>query len=265
MTYSVPRVLVTRAAHQAAKLSEGLRAAGLEPIEVPVLEIHPPASFDPLDFALRNLPEYDCLILTSANAVRALVERAAACNVILSNGPPVAAVGKATADAARQAGLSVAVTPNDYVAESLIQALSGRASGQRILLARAAIARDIIPDALRAAGAGVQVVDAYQNAIPEGALMKLRSALSIGIDVATFTSSSSAGHLADVASAAGVAFPFDNVKAISIGPITSRTLRELGWEPAAEASPHDIPGLIAAVKQTLNSEPWNRNKPTASF
>jgi uroporphyrinogen-III synthase len=70
------RVLVTRAAHQAGKLSEGLRALGVEPVEVPVLEIRPPASFEPFDAALRQLDSYDWLILTSANAVRALVERA---------------------------------------------------------------------------------------------------------------------------------------------------------------------------------------------
>ncbi len=108
-------------------------------------------------------------------------------------------------------------------------------SGRRFLLARAATARDVIPDALRAAGAFVDVVDAYRNAIPEAAPEKLRQAVAAGLDAATFTSSSSARHLAEVARAAGIAFPLENVAAISIGPVTSETLRELGWEPAAEA------------------------------
>jgi uroporphyrinogen-III synthase len=242
------RILVTRAAHQAGKLSEGLRGVGAEPVEVPILEIQPPSSFDPLDSALRNLSTYDWLILTSANAVHALVERVAASRLVLDGAmPQVAAVGKATADSARQAGLSVALTPKEYVAESLIDALADLAVGKRILLARAAIARDIIPDFLRAAGAIVDVVDAYQNAIPPAAPGQLRAALASRIDAATFTSSSSATHLADVARTAGIAFPFAGVKAISIGPITSATLRELGWPPDAEADPHDIPGLIAAV------------------
>jgi uroporphyrinogen-III synthase len=242
------RILVTRAAHQAGKLSEGLRTAGAEPVEVPVLEIQPPASYAPLDSALRNLNTYDWLILSSANAVHAIAERAAASGVVFAGEMPrVAAVGKATAEAAAHAGFAVALTPKEYVAESLIESLASLASGQHILLARAAIARDLIPDSLRAIGAIVDVVDAYQNAIPNGAPDKLRTALASRIDAATFTSSSSVSHLAEVARAAKVAFPFSGVKAISIGPITSATLRELGWPPATEADPHDIPGLIKAV------------------
>ncbi len=251
----INRVLVTRASHQAGKLSEGLRAARFEPVEVPLLEIQPPASFDSLDAALQHLHQYDWLIFTSANAVSAIVERAATCNVSLSKTPLVAAVGRATADAAREVGFNVAVTPSDYVAESLIEALVGRVSDQRILLARAAIARDIIPDALRASGATVDVIDAYRNVIPGDAADRLRAALASGIDAATFTSSSSATHLADVARAAGLSFPFANVKAVSIGPITSATLRDLGWPPTIEANPHDIPGLIAAVKRALDTVP----------
>jgi len=242
------RILVTRAAHQAGKLSEGLRDAGVEPIEVPVLEIQPPASYDPLDSALRNLSTYDWLILTSANAVHAIVERTAASDLVFSEPKlKIAAVGKATAEAARQAGLAVALTPKEYVAESLIESLTSLTEGQRVLIARAAIARDLIPDTLRATGAIVDVVDAYQNAIPQDAPEKLRAALASRIDAATFTSSSSVTHLVEVARAAGITFPFAAVKAISIGPITSATLREHGWPPDAEANPHDISGLIAAV------------------
>lgn len=241
------RILVTRAAHQAGKLSEGLRAAGADPIDVPVLEIRPPASFDALDTALRNFSSYDWLVLTSANAVRSLVERTVVCGIAPSKPEPrIAAVGKATAEAASLAGLNVTLTPKEYVAESLLESLSG-IEGQRILLARAAIARDLIPDTLRAAGAIVDVVDAYQNAIPQDAPVKLRAALGSRIDATTFTSSSSVTHLAEVARVAGIEFPFAGVKAISIGPITSATLREHGWAPAVEAEPHDIPGLIAAV------------------
>jgi uroporphyrinogen-III synthase len=242
------RILVTRAAHQAGKLSEGLRAAGAEPVEVPVLEIQPPSTYDPLDTAIRNLSTYNWLILTSANAVYALVDRTAACGLVHNDSKPqIAAVGKATAEAAREAGFTVALTPKEYVAESLIESLADLATGQRVLIARAAIARDLIPDTLRATGAIVDVVDAYQNAIPQDAPDKLRAALDFRIDAATFTSSSSVTHLAEVARAAGIAFPFTGVKAISIGPITSATLRELGWPPDAEANPHDIPGLVTAV------------------
>jgi uroporphyrinogen-III synthase/uroporphyrinogen III methyltransferase/synthase len=247
------RVLVTRAAHQAGKLSEGLRALGAEPVEVAVLEIRPPESLAALDAALRQLDSYDWLILTSANAVRALAERAAALEIALTQPVrlKVAAIGEATAAAARLIGLQVDFVPEAYVAESLVEGLLERAAGQRILLARAAVARDVIPDALRAAGADVDVVEAYRNVLPDAAPEQLRQALGKGIDAATFTSSSSATHLAEAARVAGVAWPLAGVPAISIGPITSQTLRELGWPPAAEASPSDIPGLIAAAVRVL--------------
>jgi len=251
------RVLVTRALHQAGKFSEGLRALGAEPVEVPVLEIRPPASFEPLDAALRQFGGYDRVVLTSANTVRAITERAAQLGIGLDQpaSMKVAAVGEATAAAAREAGFQIAFVPEAYVAESLVRGLLERlrfrTGGARILLARAAVARDVIPDALREAGAEVDVVDAYLNVLPEAAPEQLRRAFAEGIDTATFTSSSSATHLAEAARVAGVAWPLAEVPAVSIGPITSQTLREMGWEPAAEANPSDIPGLIAAVVRVL--------------
>jgi uroporphyrinogen-III synthase/uroporphyrinogen III methyltransferase/synthase len=247
------RILVTRAAHQAGTLSEGLRAKGAEPVEVPVLEIGPPDSFEALDHALRQLGSYDWLILTSANAVRSLVERTAALGLAFGamDSLKIAAVGAATATEARNAGFSVSVVPESYLAESLVESLSGKVARKRILLARAAVARDVIPDALRAAGATLDVVDAYQNRMPAGAPGKLKQALASGIDAVTFTSSSSVTHLADAARVAALGFPFANVAAVSIGPITSKTLRDAGWEPAIEASPSNVPGLIDALVELL--------------
>jgi uroporphyrinogen-III synthase/uroporphyrinogen III methyltransferase/synthase len=163
----------------------------------------------------------------------------------------VAAVGEATAAAACKACLFITLVPESYVAESLVEGLADQVSGQRILLARAATARDVIPDALRQAGAEVEVVDAYRNVLPEAAPKQLRQALAEGIDAATFTSSSSATHLEEAARQAGIPFPLAGVRAVSIGPIASQTLRDLGWEPAAEARPSDISGLIAAVADVL--------------
>ena len=245
------RVLVTRAPHQAGKLCDGLRAMGAEPVEVPVLEIRPPETYAALDAALGKLDRYDWLILTSANTVRAMAERAMALGIELVQPPSlrVAAVGETTAETARKVGLRVTFVPVTYVAESLVEGQVGGMAGQRILLARAAVARDVIPHALRGAGAQVDVVDAYRNAMPEGAPEQLRTALAQGIDAVTFTSSSSVAHLAEASRAAGVAWPFVGVSAASIGPITSGTLRELGWEPSVQANPSDIPGLIAAVVQ----------------
>ncbi len=186
------RVLVTRAAHQAGKLSEGLRALGIEPVEVAVIEICPPLDFAPLDRALRALSNYDWLVLTSANTVLRFFDRAAAIGLDLSatSNLKVAAVGESTAAAARDAGLAVALVPESYIAESLAKSLAEQSRGKKVLLARAAIARDVIPDALRAAGATVDVVDAYRNVMPEAAPALLREALKNGIAAAAFTSSS---------------------------------------------------------------------------
>jgi uroporphyrinogen-III synthase/uroporphyrinogen III methyltransferase/synthase len=249
------RVLVTRAAHQAGKLSESLRALGAEPIEVPLLEIRPPVSFELLDKALRRLNRYDWLIFTSANAVTALGARAQELGIALAPAASlkVATVGDSTAAAARKAGFQVTLVPESYVAESLGRGLTGLVRGKKILLARAAIARDVIPSALEQAGAEVDVVDAYRNEMPKRAPELLRDALSRGIDAVTFTSSSSASHLAEAARAAHIKFPFSKVIAISIGPITSKTLRSLGWEPAQEALVSDIAGLVEAVVLALRT------------
>jgi uroporphyrinogen-III synthase len=187
--------------------------------------------------------------VTSANTIRVLVERASRVGISLDKFAPqqVGAVGAATAEAAREAGLAVSVVPESYVAESLVAELKDRIGGKHVLLARAAAARDVIPDALRATGATVDVIDAYRNILPAAAPQQLRRAYALGIDAVTFTSSSSASHLAEAAQAAGLPFPFPNVPALSIGPVTSQTLRDLNWPHAAEADPHDIPGLIAAV------------------
>ena len=173
------RVLVTRASHQSGKLSDGLRALGAEPVEVPVLEIRPPAGHQAIDLALRRLDSYDWLILTSANTVRVLAERAIELGLPFApkGKLKVAAIGEATADAARKRGLPVTIIPGAYVAEAMVEALAHQAKGQKFLLARAEVARDVIVDALRAVGAKVHVVDAYRNVMPEAAPGLLRRAL----------------------------------------------------------------------------------------
>ena len=247
------RVLVTRASQQAGTLSEGLRALGAEPVEVPVLEFRPPASFEALDAALRRFRYYDWLVLTSSNAVRAITERAAELRIELEqpDSMKVAAVGEATASAAVTAGLTIAFIPESYVAEELIEGMERDVSRKMVLLARAETARDVIPDRLRAAGAQVDVADAYRNILPKDAPQMLRQALKGRIDAATFTSSSSVTHLEEAARQGYVKWPLPGIPAVSIGPVTSRTLRELKWPPADEANPSDIPGLIEAVVRVL--------------
>jgi uroporphyrinogen-III synthase len=247
------RVLVTRAARQASRLSEELRTLGAESVEVPVMEIVAPETWTSLDTALRNLSLYDWLILTSANAVRALAERSTHLGVALEHATSlrVAAVGEATAAEARKARLTVAIVPDAYIAEGLLASLGALASGKRVLVTRAAVARDIVPDTLRASGASVDVVEAYRNVLPQSAPDQLRRALLQRIDAVTFTSSSSVTYLKEAAGKVGIAFPFAGIPAVSIGPVTSQTLREHDWPAAAEANPSDIRGLVAAVTKVL--------------
>ena len=246
------RVLVLRALHQAGALSEQLTAKGAEPVVVPVLEMRPPDSYEPLDTALRGLAGFDWLIFTSVNAVETVADRCTRLGVSFTelDGLKVAAVGRATAAAAEMAGFRVDVVPEGVQAENsegVVAALREMVAGKRVLLARAAVARDVIPEELAALGARMTVVDAYRTAIPEGAAERLREALRGGVDVAAFTSSSSVKHLAALAREAGIAFPLEGMKAVSIGPVTSGTLREFGWEPMAEAVRADVAGLVEAI------------------
>jgi uroporphyrinogen-III synthase len=250
-------ILVTRARHQAGRLTEALRAVGAEVVEIPAIAIVPPDSYADLDRTLLNLSQYQWLIVTSANAVQALQARLAATGseVGALSHLKIAAVGSATAAALREMGIEVAVTPAEYVAESLVEALGSRVDWQRVLLARAAVARDVIPDALRARGATVDVVDAYRTVIPEDSVTAIRTIFGPQgrvPDAVTFTSSSTVTNFEALLRAAGVPVPAA-MKSVSIGPVTSATLRELEWEPAAEADPHDLAGLVAAVVQTLAS------------
>ncbi len=266
------RILVTRAPHQAGELVRLLREHDAIPVEVPVLDIAPPQDFASLDAALVELaspgttplpaassqPAFDWLLLTSANAVHAMVARAAALGLPLpashtSGFPAIAAIGKATAAAARRAGFSVSLVPEQAVGESLAAALVPHIPGRRVLLVRAATARDILPDSLRAAGATVVLAEAYRNVVPESSIPLLARAVEQGMDAATFTSSSSVTHLAALAAAAGIEFPLRRLPAISIGPITTASLLQHNWSPAAEAESADIPALLAAVKSIFTA------------
>jgi uroporphyrinogen-III synthase len=247
------RILVTRARHQAGQLSDELEKLGAKTIEIPAIEILPPSSFEPLDRALQNLQHYQWLIVTSVNTVRAIQDRWAALGLKAEDFShlKIAAVGASTARALEEAGLAVSVTPKEYVAESLLDALGERTNSARVLIARAAVARDVIPEALQKCGAQIEVVEAYRTVIPEESVVKIRELFrGAAPDAATFTSSSTVTNFFLLLSAAGVGRP-EAMRAISIGPITSQMLREHGWEPAAEADPHDVAGLVAATVRGL--------------
>lgn len=249
------RIVVTRARHQAGQLSVELTKLGAEAIEIPAIEIQPPISFGRIDSALRKLREFDWLVVTSANSVRAIRERVQVLKIESSSFGhlKVAAVGAMTERALAEAGLAASVTPEEYVAESLVDAIGDGARNSRVLIVRAAIARDTIPDALQAKGALVEVVEAYRTVVPQSSVARIAEVFAFEPpNAATFTSSSTVTNFFQLLREAGVETRPKKMLAISIGPVTSQTLREHGWEPAAEADPHDVAGLVAATVRALS-------------
>lgn len=242
------RILVTRAPHQASELADRLRDLGAVPILIPTIEIAPPASWATLDSAVRSVADFDVVVFTSANAVESFHQRANLAGI--SPAPRrIAVVGPATARAVEAIGLHADVLPPTYTAEALAETLRPEAAGRRFLLILAEAAPTTLRDALAAAGGEVIVAAAYSNRIPESSLRAITSLFSDPTscpDAVTFTSASTAGNLVSLLDAAGLALP-DIVVRASIGPVTSRALRDLGIPPHVEAAESTLAGLVAAL------------------
>ncbi len=264
------RVLVGRARRQASALSSSLRELGARVIEIPFIEIRKPRSYKALDSALRNIGTYDWLILTSVNGVEAVWQRLKKLRLTKKHLQrlQIAAIGPATKSAIEKRGLKVHVVPEEYVAESVVESLREQVKAKRVLLARAKVARDVIPRELRKLGAHVDVVEAYETVIPKSSRARLRSLLKDPKrrpHVITFTSSSTVRNfLALIGTQARGREPalserseskgrprhtgmLDDIRFASIGPITSSTLRESGLPVDIEAGEYTIPGLIQAI------------------
>jgi uroporphyrinogen-III synthase len=247
------RVLVGRARSQAGKLSEALRQRGAEVMEIPFLEIREPRSWAPLDEALGNLGSYEWLILTSVNGVKALLERCERLGISDASLTRlrIAAIGPATEAAIRARGLEVEVVPERYVAESVVSALRDQVRGQRVLLVRARVARDVIPRELKTAGAQVDVVEAYETVLPEGSRKRLQELFADEgrrPQVVCLTSSSSVRNLMELAGRELVERALEaGVRLASIGPVTSATLGEYGLPVHIEAREYTIPGLVEMI------------------
>ena len=245
------RILVGRARHQAGSLSASLRSLGATVIEIPFIEIRKPQSYRPLDDVLKNIRNYDWLILTSANGVEAMWERVRKLRITRKNLQhlQIAAIGPATKKAIVKHGLKVKMVPEEYVAESVVKGLRDKVNGKRVVLIRAKVARDVIPEELRAAGAEVDVVEAYETVAPEKSRTRLRALMKSAArrpHIVTFTSSSTARNFAELLGnfKAG---SISQVQFASIGPVTSATLRELHMPVAIEAREFTMGGLIRAI------------------
>ena len=250
------RIAITRRPEQAGTLREQLTALGAEVIEVPTIEIRDPASWEPLDSAIRRLEEFDYLLVTSANGVRNFLRRLEACgrNVSDLKGLIIGAIGPATAAEFAKAGVKVDIVPREYIAEGLLEALGNRnLSGKAFLIPRAKVARDVVPRILAERGGRVEVVEAYEIVVPELPVGELQRLLSPRPDVITFTSSSTAGNFARLAGENNVSELLRGVAIASIGPITSQTIRKLGLVVTIEAAESTVGGLVRGIEEHFRS------------
>jgi uroporphyrinogen III methyltransferase/synthase len=241
------RIVVTRARAQASSLSARLRELGADVIEMPAIRLE---SLDPtpLHAALDNVRAYDWLMFTSQNAVelawRAM--RARALDARSLGHMRIAAIGRATADALLHRGLAADVVPERFVAESLVEALERRTDvkGRRVLLPRAAEARDVLPEGLRALGAQVDVIPIYRTVLDGDGAARVAGRLRAGeIDLVTLSSSSTARFFVDAVGAEAAR----GAPAASIGPVTSAAARALGLRVTVESDQSTIAGLVEAI------------------
>ncbi|HET8593530.1 MAG TPA: uroporphyrinogen-III synthase, partial [Solirubrobacterales bacterium] len=238
------RVVVTRARAQASELSRRLAALGAEPIELPAIRIEPRIDSDQVRRAVESLHTYALVCLTSPNGVRLLFEAMASQGRdarALANAS-VAAIGAGTEMALAEHGIVADIVPERFVAEELVEALNRlELEGKPVLVARAAEARELLPDALRKRGAKVDVVPLYETVAespPPEAIDRAQEA-----DFVTFTSSSTVRNFVK---AVDGRLP-ERARIVSIGPITSEAIREAGLQVDVEAERHDIDGLVEAL------------------
>jgi uroporphyrinogen III methyltransferase / synthase len=232
------RVVVTRPADQAAPLAARLREEGAEPVLAPVIETVDPADGGAaLADAVGRLASYDWVVVTSANGARRLL--AALHDARDLGGVAVAAIGPGTAAVLREGNVEADLVPERFVAEGLLEAFPDPPEGGgRVLLPRAEVARDALPEGLRARGWEVDVVAAYRTLtvpVPD-------EVLDAGADAITFTSSSTVTRWLEAAGPEGVP-PL----VACIGPVTAATAREHGLDVAVEAAEHTVEGLVAAL------------------
>ena len=241
------KILVTRSRDQAGVLSDALRAQGAEPIEFPVIKVVPPSSYAPLDAALGRVGAYDWLLFTSANGVRATLDRLRQLGRDARSlaGPKVGAIGPATADSLARLELKVDFVPSRFVAEAAAEEFPEDPAGKRILILRAEEAREVLPEKLAERGAAVDVAPAYRTEIEESDAARVKEMLRTGeIDIITFTSSSTVTNFVRLIGGAEAA---RGAKVACIGPVTARTAEQHGLTPDIIAEEYTIEGLVAAL------------------
>ena len=258
-------VVVTRARAQAGELSVELERLGAEVYEFPTIQIQAPEDFGPLDAAIRDLDSFGWIVFTSVNGVEAFLERLWHHGLDLRAVPrraKVAAIGPATAQRIEEVGLRVDVVPEEYRAEALIEVLeTDSITGKRVLIPRAKVAREILPDKLREAGAEVVVPPAYESAPSSEGKNELARRLGAGeVDCVTFTASSTVENFVGAFGPGEAVGLLAETRVVCIGPITAETARGHGLRVDTEAEEYTIPGLVEAVEDLFAADPAKRGE-----
>ena len=258
------RILVTRAREQASDLAEALMLRGAEVLEAPAIRIESLAESEAMREAARTASRHDWIVFTSANGVETFLQALMAAGLdIRAMGPArLAAIGLATADRLRAYGLRVEISPDCHIAEALLEAMTaaGPLAGQTILLPRAEQARAVLVEGLRAAGAEVTEVAAYRTVAAGINPEVIEQLADNAVDLVTFTSSSTVRFFLEALPADLRQTLPDRLRAASIGPITSATLREAGLEPVLTAQESTIPGLVAAIESHFAGSAHSRGE-----
>lgn len=247
------KILVTRAREQAAALSDLIRQAGGEPVELPTIRIRQPDDWSEVDRAIRALASFDWVVFTSTNGVKLWMMRMAELGAgrELLKGVKLAAIGPATARELEKVGLTADLVPAEYVAEVVLEDLLAEGvEGKRLLLPRAAEARPLLARGLEEAGAQVTELPLYNTVGDDGDTDTVVSLLEDGrIDAVTFTSSSTVRSFARMMPEGCAAALLRGARVVCIGPVTAATARELGLHVDSEAAEHTMPGLVEALEQ----------------
>ena len=245
------RIVVTRAREQASDLVRQLSDLGAECLEYPTIKIEPADDLNPMDTAIRNLSAYDWIVFTSVNGVQFFFDRLFALDLDVRalTHLGTAAIGPATADRLLKFGLKSDIIPQNYRAESVVEAFrKEKLEGKKILLPRAAEARPVLPVELRKMGAEVEEVTVYHTQkVTDNADLLVQQLEDNSIDLITFTSSSTVKNFKDLLPSSRFNQLVEGVRIASIGPITTDTASELGFKVDTTAESYTIPGLCEAV------------------
>jgi uroporphyrinogen III methyltransferase/synthase len=245
------RLLVPRPRHQAVGTAEAIRRRAAEPIVLPTIEIGPPPDPEALRAAARRVGDYDFCLFTSANGVDRFFEVLAALSLDARafGRCKVGAIGPKTAEALVPHGIRADLTADEYVGESLAQAILGVGGVRRVLIPRARVAREQLPELLRAGGVAVDVVPAYETRPAVAEKQELEELIRTnGVDVILFTSSSTVDSMVEMLGADAPEL-LSHVTLASIGPITTATAARRGLEVAVTAETYTVEGLLDALEK----------------